>query len=205
MDVVADQEDADAFALQLLDQFADLGGFLGAESRRRLVHDQDAGVEQDGAGDCHRLPLAAGQRLDGFLEALEVRVEPAHDLAGLGFHGHVVQRAPGRLELAAEIEIGGRVDIVGDGKRLVDGLDPVFLGVARIVDLGGFAVDRDLAAIALVGAGEDLDQCRLAGAVMAEQGDHFAGKEIDGGSFHCVDTAEGDRDILHFHKGSALF
>ena len=61
MEVMADQENADAFGLELLDKLANLGGFLGAEGCRRLVHDQDAGVEVDGAGDGHRLALAAGE------------------------------------------------------------------------------------------------------------------------------------------------
>ena len=72
VDVVADQEDADAFGLELLDQLADLRGFLRPERRRRLVHDQDAGVEMDRARDRHRLALAAGQRLHRLLEAAEV-------------------------------------------------------------------------------------------------------------------------------------
>src|ERR671911_54755 len=42
VDVVADQEDADAFRLELLHQFADLGGLLRPESGGRLVHDQNA-------------------------------------------------------------------------------------------------------------------------------------------------------------------
>ena len=72
MDVVADQEDADAVGLELLDQFADLRGFLRPERRRRLVHDQDAGVEVDGARDRHRLALAARQLAHRLLEAAEV-------------------------------------------------------------------------------------------------------------------------------------
>jgi hypothetical protein len=72
VDVVADQEDADAVLLQLFDELADLRRFLRAKRGRRLVHDQDAGIEEDGARNRHRLALAAGQRLDRLLEALEV-------------------------------------------------------------------------------------------------------------------------------------
>jgi hypothetical protein len=39
---------------------------------------------------------------------------------------------------------------------------------------------------------------------MAEKGHDFTGIEIDGGIVDGVDTAEGDRDVLEFHKGSAL-
>ena len=140
VNVVADQEDADAVGLELSDEFADLRRLLRSERRRRLVHDQNAGVEQDRARDRHRLALAAGQRFDRLLEALEVRIEPAHDLARLGLHGDIVERAPACAQLAAEEQIGGGVDIVGERERLVDRLDAVFLGVARIGD------DRLLAA-----------------------------------------------------------
>ena len=64
VDVVADQDDADPLARQFADQRADLAGLLRSERRRRLVHDQDPGVEVDGAGDGHRLALAAGKRRD---------------------------------------------------------------------------------------------------------------------------------------------
>ena len=63
VDVVADQEDADALGLELADQVADLGRLGRAERSGRLVHDQDPGVEVDGPRDGHRLALAAGERL----------------------------------------------------------------------------------------------------------------------------------------------
>ncbi|MNL88984.1 hypothetical protein D3C87_2190490 [compost metagenome] len=40
---------------------------------------------------------------------------------------------------------------------------------------------------------------------MAEKGHDFAGIEIDRGIVDRVDTAEGDRDVLQFDEGSALF
>ena len=92
VNVVADQEDADAFLLELLDEVAHLGGLGGTERGGRLVHDQDAGVEVDRAGDGHRLALAAGERHHRRLEALEERIEPAHHLAGGVLHGDVVER-----------------------------------------------------------------------------------------------------------------
>ena len=51
--------------LELADEVAHLGRLGRSERGRRLVHDQDAGVEVDGTGDRDRLSLAAGERLDG--------------------------------------------------------------------------------------------------------------------------------------------
>ncbi len=52
---------------------------------------------------------------------------------------------------------------------------PSALGIARVVDVDLLAFDEDVAMVALVGAGQDLDQRRLAGAVVAQQAHHFAG------------------------------
>ena len=58
VDVMTDQEDADALPFQLLDQVGHHRGFVRAQGGRRLVHDQDLGIEIDGPGDRDRLPLA---------------------------------------------------------------------------------------------------------------------------------------------------
>ena len=62
VDVVADEEDADALVLQLPDEVAHLGRLRRPERGGRLVHDQDPGVEVDGPPDGDRLALAARQR-----------------------------------------------------------------------------------------------------------------------------------------------
>ena len=119
------------FALELQDQLADLLRFLGAEGRGRLVHDQHAGVEVDGARDRDRLALAARERAHRRLEVAEVGIEARHHLARGRLHGVIVERAPGAAHLAAEKQIGGGVEIVGKRQCLIDRLDAVALGVAR--------------------------------------------------------------------------
>ena len=49
VDVVVDQEDADALFLQLVDQLGHHPGLFHAQRRGGLVHDQDLGVEIDRA------------------------------------------------------------------------------------------------------------------------------------------------------------
>ena len=94
VNVVADQKNAKSVGFELTDEIGDLRGLLRTERRSRLVHDQNLRIEQDGARDRHRLALAAGQRFKRIFEAVEVRVEAGHDLAGLGFHRNVVERPP---------------------------------------------------------------------------------------------------------------
>ena len=132
VDVVADQEDADALVLELADEVADLGRLGRAEGGRRLVHDQDPRVEVDRPGDGHRLALAAGEGLDrrakrvkfGFRRPITLRVA-----SSMAPSSSVPQP---RRHLAAEEHVGRRIDVVGEGQRLVDRLDVVGLGVARV-------------------------------------------------------------------------
>ena len=153
VDVVADQEDPDALVLELSDEAADLGRLGRAERCGRFVHDQDPGVEVDRTGDRHGLALAAGQGLDRLGEVLEVRVEPTHDLARLGLHAGVIEGPHPRRQLSAEEQVAGRVDVVGQRERLIDGLDVVGLRIARVADGHGLLVDQDLAAVGRVSAG----------------------------------------------------
>ncbi len=60
---------------------------------------------------------------------------------------------------------------------LVHGADPCRLGLRRVVDLERLAAEEDLAGVDAVDAGQRLDQRRLAGAVLAEQGVHLAGEQ----------------------------
>src|SRR3546814_19194700 len=80
--------------------------------------------------------------------------------------------------------------IVGQGERLVDGLDVVAAGVARRRDLHLLAVDVDLAAVGRIGAGQHLDERRLAGTVVAQHADHLARIEVDGDVVDRLDAAE---------------
>ena len=63
VDVVADEEDADALALQLADEVTHLRGLGRPKGGGGLVHDEDARVEVDRPGDGHGLALPAGEGL----------------------------------------------------------------------------------------------------------------------------------------------
>ena len=82
-------------------------------------------------------------------------------------------------------------------QRLIDRLDAIFLGIARVGDRCFLAIDEDLTGIALVGAGQDLDQRRLARAVVPKQRHDFAGVEVAGGIVDSANAAEGDGDVPH--------
>src|ERR1700722_15733807 len=73
VDVVTDEEDAEALGLGLLGVFAYLCGLRRPQRRRWLIHDEHLGVEMYRPRDGDRLALAAGERDHRLLEAAEVR------------------------------------------------------------------------------------------------------------------------------------
>src|SRR3954469_554957 len=100
--------------------------------------------------------------------------------------------------------VARRVDVVGQRQRLIDGLDAESLGVARAPDFHFLAIDQNVAGVGLIGAGKDLDQRRLAGAVMAEQSHHFAGEKIDSDAVDRLDAAELDGNVPHLHQRNGI-
>ena len=75
--------------------------------------------------------------------------------------------------------------MIGEGGLLVDDGDAALHHLVRIGVADGLAGDGDLALVAAVGAGEDLHQRRLAGAVLADESEDLAGEHVD------VDVVEG--------------
>ncbi len=94
----------------------------------------------------------------------------------------------------------GRVDVVGQGERLVDGLDVVRLRIARVADRHGLAVDEDLAGVGRMGSRQHAHQRRLAGTVAADEADDLARVQVDGHLAHGVDATECDVDVAHLDE-----
>jgi hypothetical protein len=91
-------------------------------------------------------------------------------------------------DLAVQEDVVEDAQLVHQGEVLVDGVDAVRARLADGVQLDRLAVDVDRPGVRLVVAGQDLDQRRLAGAVVAEQAEHLALLEMQ------VDVAQrGDR------------
>ena len=83
----------------------------------------------------------------------------------------------------ADEDVLGDVEVGKQQRLLIDRGDAQSLRLRGASDRDRLAVEQDLAAIGLMHAGDDLDERRLAGAVLAEQRVNFAGMK-------------GERDIL---------
>ena len=95
--------------------------------------------------------------------------------------------------MAHEDVLGDRQ--VGEDQRLlVDRHDAVPLSVGGRPDVKWLAIHQKLAGVGVVEAGHDLDQGRLAGTVLAQQGMHFTRVQRD---VCAVEGARGTEALGH--------
>jgi hypothetical protein len=99
---VADQQDRVALRLQRAHKIQHLRGFLDAQRRRRLVHDDDLGVPAERARDRDRLPLAADFVF--FHECAHLRRQTRDEIEA-NCHALLEARAIGLVDAAAEKEL----------------------------------------------------------------------------------------------------
>jgi hypothetical protein len=124
----------------------------------------------------HRINPQADPR--GHLSGPIGQASPAHEhpTAGLAADEHVLGYG----------EVGQKVEL------LVDGRNAQRLGLVRRRERARSAAHLDAPGIRRLGSSEDLEQSRLAGAVLPEQAMDFAGKQLE-------------RDVLQrLHAGIAL-
>src|SRR4051794_38262520 len=184
--VVADQDHRDAVVAHPQDELEHVGRLLDAQCRRRLVEDDHLAAEGRGARHRHALPLAAGERLHLLADVLDRQdSQVGHLLPGLVAHAGAVELAEHLAEqarrprLAAEEQVVGDVERGRDGERLVDGLNPVRPRVDRRAHLDRLAVEADLALVGDHRPRERLDERRLAGAVVADDGEDLARQQLE--------------------------
>jgi hypothetical protein len=79
-----------------------------------------------------------------------------------------------------------------------------FLGVARAGVRHRVAEVAHLSLVVLVHPGHDLDERRLAGAVLPDEGVHLAGQQVEGHVLESDDTDEPLRDVAYLEEAGRL-
>ena len=165
---------------------------IGRQACRGLIEHQEVAVDSQGAGDGDQRFLGPAQRLDA-----GVRIEVAADQA---------QRVSSRFRRSAPIdddcatEEGGagkaarQSDILGhrhpfDEAQILMNEGYRMAAVAPAGEIGG-AVDGDGAGIRFVDAAENLDQSRLAGAVLSQERDDLAPPHLEADALQRLRSAE---------------
>ena len=179
-------------------------GLARGERRRRLVEHQDAGLGVERARDLDQLLLGDRERADDGLGPEGGAQALQHGAAAVVHAAPVDHPAPA-AQLLAEVDVLGHRQVRGERQLLVDDRDAVPLGGDRVAaDLDRLAVDQDLAArIGLVGAGEDLHQGRLAGAVLAHERLHLAAPGLELDVVERLHAGERLGDVAHLQRRHA--
>ena len=179
-------------------RFEHLLGLGDAEGGGRLVEDDDARLLEHGAGDRDGLALAAGEGRDLLAHRLHgAHRERAQGVGGLPLHAALVEGAELRL-LAAEEHVLHDVEVVAQREVLVHDLDAEARRIARGVQGDRLAVEADVALVVGLHAGETLDEGRLAGAVVADEGGDLAGVGLEVDALQDADRAEALDDPVQF-------
>jgi hypothetical protein len=104
--------------------------------------------------------------------------------------------------LAAQEQVLGDGHGRGHGQVLVAAFDAGFAGVHRALEVHGLAVQQDLAFVGDGGARQALDEAALAGAVVADHGQDFAGAQFEVGAVQRGDLAVALDQALGLHHES---
>ena len=105
--------------------------------------------------------------------------------------GRPSRGCPSCALFAAEVQVRRHVERGRDGEVLVDRLDAGAARILRALERHRLAVEEDLALVGDLGAGEALDQRRLSGTVVADDGEHLAGVELEAHAVEADDPTEG--------------
>ena len=153
------------------------------------------------------LPLAARHAFDRDVDRGNLDLQRVEDGAGLLAHLPVVDEVEelrqrvGRELLAAEIDVLVRRHRVDQREVLVDRLDPRIHRVLGTPQLQRLAVGKDLAAARRQDAGQNLEQCRFAGAVVAHQTENLVPVEAQRRVGEGNDGSEIARDVTRLEHG----
>ncbi len=168
VEMVADEEDADALSSQLADDGEELVCLARGERRGGLVEDEQPGLGQERAGDLDHLHLGDAEVLDRRV-GRHVQSDVGHQpLGSLAHHSPVDEAVIAGQRLERQVLLDGQVG--QEIELLVHDPDTGLDGLLRIVREVALAVEQHLAAIGLLDAGEHLDQRRLAGTVLTDEG-----------------------------------
>ena len=120
VELVADEEDRLALGLQLLDQREELGDLLVRERGGRLVHDDDAGVDRERAGDGDEVLVGDAEVAQPRARVDARRADAGEHGAGVGVHPLPVDQAEAGARGVAEEDVLGDRELVEEHGLLVD-------------------------------------------------------------------------------------
>ena len=185
VELVRDVDDRDVVTPQVAHDTEEHVDLVVGQGRGRLVHDQDAHLLQQHARDLDELLLADGQVTDEEVR-VDVLTEPAEHLLRAYPLSGVVDEPSAVAKLATGEQVLGDRHVRKEAELLVDDPDTKTHGVAGAGDRDGLTLEVDLTRAGLFGAGEDLHQGRLAGAILPDQDVDLAAERLERHVLECT-------------------
>ena len=123
IELVADEQDRLAIRLQPVDQLIELVDFLVRQGRRRLVHDDDAGIDRQGAGNRHHMLVRNAEiaQPDG---RIDVCADAGEQVSGIIVEFRPVDEAETAAWCVAEKDVFSDRQFVEQHRFLMNGGDP---------------------------------------------------------------------------------
>ena len=132
------------------------------------------------------------------------KADPVEQRLGVAADGFPIDRAGAIDRILFEEDVLRHGELGDQGDLLEDHLDPLPDGIAGVVHLRLAPGDADAAGILGIDPGEDLDQRRLAGAVLAHEGVHLAGLETEIDVLQRDHAREALADPGHFERKTSV-
>ena len=187
--------------LQLAQDVEQVIGLRVGERGRRLVEHEDPAIERQRAGDLEQLAMRGRERFGE-----RVRIDPQRQSiehrSRARAHRRFVEPAEA-ADLAAAEDVGRDAEVGQAQHLLVDHADAVLDGLARARRRERLSAPADLAAIGPDQPGEDLQQRRLAGAVLADERVRLALRHIEADAAQGVDGAKGFLNAVELQTHSS--
>ncbi len=201
LELVADEEDRLALALQLADDRVKLLDLLVRQRRGRLVHNDDLRIHGEGARDGHQM-LARNRQIAEPRVGIEIDLQLVENLARTPAHRFPVEEAETVDDRMAEEDVFGDGQIVEQHRLLVGAGDAEMERGLGIGDCDRLAIKADLALVGRIDTGENLDQRGLAGAVLADQRRDGARIELEIDLLQRLHAGKGFRDADRLEDGA---
>ena len=190
VETVRDEEDAGPASRRLRATANSRSTSTPLKGRRRLVHDQDFGVQRNRLGDLDDLLVRDGQAF-GDAGRVDRNAKAVEQLARLPDHRRRADEPEAALGLAADENVLRDAQVREERGLLVDDRDSGVLALGNVAELDALARHLEVAGIGVVQAGEDFHQRGLAGAVLPDQCVDFASLDVDGAVGQGDHRAEG--------------
>ena len=199
-------QNGNALVAQAQDGGGDQTGLLGLEGGGGLVeHHQPRRAVDQRAGNLHQLALGQAQvshQPFGVDRQLPVLLEK---LRRGGLHPSAIQRPPAGAILLAQKHRFRDGKVRDQVELLVDNADAGGFDGCRVAEGQRATVEGRAAAVGLINAGEDLDQRRFTGAVLANQAMNLPRIEAQGNRIKRHYAGKTFADLVHDQtRGGAL-